>query len=119
VEVAVANTVFTTFAEVQSALQNFVTVNGYPVAQAPHHNMWEQGTTEDEQYTYFVTKNAVGNFKILDVGNGDGSNIIKALRGVAPFDGSRFPRMPVGGPPWLDDDTINAISAWITAGAKQ
>lgn len=115
-----ANLVFTTFAQVQSALQTFVTENNYPIAQAPHGNMWERGTTENEHYHNFVTGNAVGNYKILEPGNGEGSNIIKALRGgKPPFDGSTFPRMPAGGPPWLDDDIIDAISAWIDAGAKQ
>ncbi|SFN47008.1 hypothetical protein SAMN05216289_1245 [Dokdonella immobilis] len=112
-------TSFTTFAQVQSALQNFVTTNGIPVNQAPHGNMWERGSTADDQYKSFVTGDAIPGFKILIPGNGEGSNIILALRGNAPFDGSQFPRMPAGGPVYLDDDTINAISAWITAGAKQ
>ena len=38
--------------------------------------------------------------------------------GLAPFDGSELPQMPVGGP-YLDSGTIAAISAWIDNGAKQ
>jgi hypothetical protein len=109
-----------TFAQVQAALDNFVgPPNNYPVAQAPHGVMWHNGATQDEQYKNFVGGYAIPTYAILIPGNGPGSNIILALNGQAPFDGSVFPRMPVGGPPWLDQPTIDAISAWITNGAKQ
>ena len=98
--------VFATFAQVQSALQTFVTKNNIPVSQAPHGNMWERGSTEDEQYKNFVTGDAISGFPILQKGNGKASNIILALSGKAPFDGSEFPRMPPGGP-HLEDETIN------------
>jgi hypothetical protein len=111
-------TTFTTFAEVQSALQNFVTSNNIPIGQAPHGVMWERGSTADEQYENFVTGDAIKGFAILTKGDGKGSNIIKALSGLAPFDGSELPQMPPGGP-YLDTGTINAISAWIDAGANQ
>jgi hypothetical protein len=52
-------------------------------------------------------------------GNGPQSNIILALSGKPPFDGSTFPQMPEGGPPYLDQPTIDAICDWITAGANQ
>jgi hypothetical protein len=113
-----ATEAFTTFAQVQSALQTFVTNNNIPINQAPHGNMWMRGSTPDEQYQAFVTGDAIKGFKILVPGKGDSSNIILALRGQAPFDGSEFPRMPAGGP-YLDDATITAICAWITAGANQ
>lgn len=45
--------------------------------------------------------------------NGEGSVIVKKLRGTAGF-GSR---MPLGGP-YLPDATIATISLWITQGAK-
>lgn len=109
---------FKTFAQVQNALQTFVTTNNIPVAQAPHGNMWERGTTPNDQYQNFVTGCAIDGFPILKKGDGKTSNIILALRGQSPFDGSEFPRMPAGGP-YLDDATINAISAWIDTGAKQ
>jgi len=117
-EQSMATPAFTTFAQVQNALQTFVVTNNIPINQAPHGNMWERGSTANDQYKNFVTGDAISGFKILIPGNGDGSNIILALRGEAPFDGSEFPRMPAGGP-YLDSDTITAIAAWITAGATQ
>jgi hypothetical protein len=111
-------TVFKTFADVQNALQTFVQNNNIPIAGAPHGNMWERGNTSDEQYNNFVTGDAISGYPILQKGNGKGSNIILALSGLPPFDGSTFPRMPVNGP-YLDQDTITAISNWIDAGANQ
>jgi hypothetical protein len=49
---------------------------------------------------------------VVTSGNGEGSVIIKKLRGTAGF-GSQ---MPFGGQP-LPDSTINKISLWITQGA--
>jgi hypothetical protein len=112
-----AGKVFTTFAQVQNALQTFVQTNHIPISGAPHGNMWERGTPA-EQYQNFVTGVAIPGYPILQKGNGKGSNIILALSGLSPFDGSEFPQMPAGGP-YLDADTIAAISAWIDAGAQQ
>ena len=119
-------TVFNSFAEVQNALQTFVTNNNIPIAEAPHKNMWERGDTANDQYNNFVGGQVfppgsgypTTGYPILVKGNGKGSNIILALSGLPPFDGSTFPRMPENGP-YLDNDTINAISAWIDAGANQ
>jgi hypothetical protein len=112
--------VITTFAEVQAALDNFVgPPNNYPVAQAPHAVFWKRGKTADEQYQAFITGDAITGFPIIEKGNGPASNIILALSGQPPFDGSEFPQMPPQGPPFLDQPTIDAISAWITDGAKQ
>lgn len=32
--------------------------------------------------------------------------------------GSKEPRMPMAGPPWLSDEEVKAIESWISAGAK-
>jgi hypothetical protein len=110
----------TTFAQVQAALDKYVgPPNNFQVGSAPHGVFWHNGATQDDQYQYFITQDAIPGYPIIDVGNGPGSNIINALQGTAPFNGGFPPRMPVGGPPWLDQPTIDAISAWITAGAKQ
>jgi IPT/TIG domain len=50
---------------------------------------------------------------VVTPGNGEGSVIIKKLRGTAGF-GSQ---MPLGGP-YLPDATITLISLWITQGAS-
>jgi hypothetical protein len=110
--------VFTTFAEVQNALQTFVNKYNIPISGAPHHNMWERGDTPDDQYNGFVNGVAIPGFPILVKGSSKDSNIIKALKGLSPFDGE-FPRMPAPNGPYLDSDTIDAIAAWIDAGAKQ
>jgi hypothetical protein len=115
----VSEIVFTTFAQVQSALQTFVTTHKIPIAGAQHGNFWKHGSNEDEQYQYFVTQPAISGFPILTKVDGKNSNIILALSGQPPFDGSTFVRMPAPSGPYLDDPTINAISAWIDAGAKQ
>jgi hypothetical protein len=51
---------------------------------------------------------------VVIAGNGEGSNIIKKLRGTATFPGDR---MPQGGP-YLSNSVIDKISLWITQGAK-
>lgn len=109
----------TTFADVQNALDNFVNANDYPVAEAKHGVFWHRGTTADEQYQNFVTGDAIPGVPIIKKDDGANSNIILALSGLPPFDGSEFNQMPEGGPPFLDQPTIDAISNWITAGAKQ
>jgi tyrosinase len=45
----------------------------------------------------------------------EASGLIKGLRGTAPFDGSRFPRLPWGASAVGDDD-IAFIAAWIDDG---
>jgi hypothetical protein len=109
-----------TFADVQNALDTYVgPPNNFQVGSAPHKVFWHNGQTQDEQYQYFITQDAIPGYKILIVGDGKDSNIINALQGTGKFSGGYPPRMPVGGPPWLDQATIDAISAWITKGAKQ
>jgi hypothetical protein len=43
------------------------------------------------------------------------SNLIKALKGEAPFDGTDFPRMPLGRPP-VSPENIAFIQQWIDDG---
>jgi hypothetical protein len=88
-------------------------------------NLFQQPVngTPDEQYNNFVTGQVflpgsnypTTGYPILQKGNGKASNIILALSGLPPFDGSTFYQMPVNGP-YLDQETIDAISAWIDAG---
>jgi tyrosinase len=46
------------------------------------------------------------------------AGLIKALRGEAPFDGSHFPRMPMGRPPVAEGD-IAYIEQWIADGCPE
>jgi tyrosinase len=43
------------------------------------------------------------------------AGLVKAIRGLYPFDGSHFPRMPMGRPPIAEDD-IQYIERWIADG---
>ena len=43
------------------------------------------------------------------------AGLIKAIRGLYPFDGSHFPRMPLGRPP-IAEDGIQYIEKWIADG---
>ncbi len=45
-------------------------------------------------------------------GNAAGSEIVRRIKGLAQ------PRMPFNGPPWLTDDEIALITAWIDGGAR-
>ena len=110
--------IFTTFAQVQNALQTFVNQNNIPIASAPHGVMWARGNTPAEQYQNFVTGDAIPGYKILQPGSGATSNIILALSGLPPFDGSTFPQMPPGGP-YLSADIVGQICGWIDNGAQQ
>jgi hypothetical protein len=115
--------VIKTFADVQTALNNFVK-NNHITLGPPHGAFWENGGTPDEQYNNFVSGDAIPGFPILVTGSGKDSNIIKALSGIAPFDREKnssdpFPQMPAPRGPYLDQETIDAISAWINAGANQ
>jgi hypothetical protein len=62
----------------------------------------------------FVSASVYGELVIV-IGKPDDSALIKALKGVAPFDGSRFPRMPIGGP-YVNDADIAFIAQWIKDG---
>ncbi|QNM98541.1 tyrosinase family protein [Chitinimonas koreensis] len=48
-------------------------------------------------------------------GRGDESGLVRGLRGQAPFDGTRFPRLPWGGQPVAEAD-IQFIAGWIDDG---
>jgi|SRR5271166_2290552 len=106
--------VIKTFADVQNALNTFVKNNNIPIAGARHGPFW---TTS---YDSFVSGPVPDfpNYQILKKGDSKNSNIILALSGLPPFDGSTFPQMPLNGP-YLDQPTIDAIAAWIDAGANE
>lgn len=90
---------------------------------APHGAFWSTMT-----YQEFVTGNVPGvsdpntggPMPILVSGNSAQSNIIMALRGTpgSPFDpnSGAFGRMPADGAPFLTDDQIAPLAAWIDAG---
>ena len=108
----------TNFSTVQTILDDFVKENNIPIAGAPHGTFWRRGSSEDEQYQAFITGDAIPGFKIMVKGDSKNSNVILALSGRAPFDGSKLPQMPPGGP-YLEETDIQTIADWIDAGALQ
>lgn len=49
---------------------------------------------------------------VVRPGDPDGSELIKRLRGISQ------PRMPLTGPPYLDDGQVAVISGWVASGAR-
>jgi photosystem II stability/assembly factor-like uncharacterized protein len=86
---------------------------GGPQANIRAHGPFWRGTKRDE----FIGLK-VFDEQLLVVGQGAASNLIKALKGEAPFDGSRFPRMPAGRQPVAADD-IAFIERWIDEGCQE
>jgi hypothetical protein len=103
----------TTFTQVQIILDRLI--NGEVIRM--HGPFW-RGKTRDE----FVALSVMG-LPIIVVGDPAGSNLVKALRGNAPFGrdlqprpvGARINRMPSRRPPASEED-IEYIEKWITAG---
>lgn len=60
----------------------------------------------------------VYNQQLIVLGKPDESALIKSLRGLSPFDGSKFSRMPLGRPPVSDVD-ITFIANWIRDGCPE
>lgn len=48
---------------------------------------------------------------VVETGNPDASELMKRIRGTST------PRMPLSGPPWLDDAEMRLIEEWIRSGA--
>ena len=102
------------FQQVQGLLDDAVGGLG-AVVPGPHGAFWRNQTRDQ-----FVAFKILG-LPIVALGNGGGSNIVKALRGEAPFGadigtaGATFRRMPAGRSP-MPPDRIDFISNWIDDG---
>jgi photosystem II stability/assembly factor-like uncharacterized protein len=94
---------------------------GGPRANIGAHGPFWRGLTRGA----FVAKK-VFSYPIVTIGSSANSNLIKALKGLAPFGsdlpspppGAKFPRMPDGLPPMPDPD-IAFISKWIDDGCLE
>jgi hypothetical protein len=105
----------TNYAQVQAALNAFVQQAGVTPGQAPHGAFWNSLT-----YEQFTTGNVpgvpLGPWKILEVGNSKGSNIIQILSGYGKaYDD--FGQMPQPNPPYNPEQTtlVTELAAWIDA----
>jgi photosystem II stability/assembly factor-like uncharacterized protein len=105
----------TSFVEVVGMLD--ASVGGADAPVGVHGPFW-RGISRDQ----FVAKKVLG-LPLLVIGQGAASNLVKALKGEAPFGrdlddpppGARFPRMPFGFDPVADAD-IARIEKWIDDG---
>lgn len=94
---------------------------GGPDEEVSSHGAFWRGVTRDR----FVTMK-VGGRPLVAMGDGANSNLVKSLRGVAPF-GSDLQPPPSGAaimrmPAYLDpvtDDEIDRIAEWIDAGCPE
>ncbi len=69
---------------------------------------------EDKSRDEFVEIIVPGfDVKLLVVGDAENSNLIKAIKGIDPFDSSIYPQMPAGGRDPIPDPEIEAIKDWI------
>lgn len=103
------------YADVQAALNAFVTKAGVTPGQAPHGAFWNS-----MQYQGFITGTVpgvpLGPWKILEVGNSRASNIIQILSGYGQAYND-FGQMPQPSPPYEPEQSalIADLSAWIDA----
>ena len=94
---------------------------GGPDADVSSHGPFWRGVTRDR----FVEMK-VGGRKLVTLGDGANSNLVKSLRGVAPFgsdleptpDGASVMRMPAYLDP-ISEEEINQVAAWIDAGCPE
>lgn len=94
---------------------------GGPDADVSSHGPFWRGVTRDR----FIEMK-VGGRKLVAPGDGANSNLVKSLRGVAPFgsdlepapDGASIMRMPAYLDPISDQD-IDRVAAWIDAGCPE
>lgn len=102
-------------------LQILDAVVGGPTAPVGFHGAFWRGITRNE----FVAKKVFG-LDLISVGNGADSNLVKALKGEAPFGAdlaspppnADFNRMPSGLPPVSPGD-IAFIQTWIDEGCPE
>lgn len=104
------------YERVQEILDNAV---GGPSAPVSFHGAFWRGVSRD----VFVAKKVFG-LQLLLVGDGAGSNLVKALKGETPFGADSanpdadFNRMPSGLPPVPDEDIV-FIENWIDEGCLE
>lgn len=105
------------FLQVKEILDNAVGGPTAPVG-GPHQEFWRSQTRD--QFVGF----SIFGLPLVTLGDGDGSNLVKALRGEDPFGqdigtpGAVFRRMPAGLPP-VPSDQITFIAQWIDDDAPE
>jgi len=95
----------TSFARVKEILDN--SIGGSNARIGAHGAFWRRLTRDQ-----FINKKVFG-LKLIKLGDGANSNLVKALKGDAPFDGSRFRRMPPRPRQAVPRTQIDEIEKWI------
>ncbi|MBD9628014.1 hypothetical protein IB279_34240 [Ensifer sp. ENS06] len=104
------------YEEFQAFMSETMAALGANPEFAPHEVFWASLT-----YDEFTQGNVPGigqAVRILIPGDAARSAFVHALRGEGLFAGSPFRRMPAGGP-FMTDDQIGEIAAWIDAGCPE
>ncbi|WP_051440475.1 hypothetical protein [Ensifer aridi] len=104
------------YKEFQSFMSETLAAMGVDAEFAPHEEFWSSLT-----YSEFTQGNVPGiarAVRILIPGDSAGSALIQSLKGEGIFTGAPFRRMPGGGP-FMTDDQIGEIAAWIDAGCPE
>lgn len=106
----------TSYAMLQAYMNCMINYYGTSIAEArPHYAFWN--TLAYEQFTTGNVPGVTPPVKILEIGNGDGSNIVQALQGVGPLfgPGGQIGQMPADGTgPWTAEQ-IQPLIDWIDA----
>src|SRR5258706_12916287 len=111
-----------TYAEVVALLNGFVKNRVPPVVRlphSPHRDFWNRMTVEQFLSGFVPNVNDEnGNpLPIVIPGRGEDSPLVQALRGAkgSLFDPDTgiYPRMPSDGGPLMDNESIDALAAWI------
>ena len=101
-----------------AAVQNLLDQSVGPGPVGAHHAFW-RGITRDQ----FVSLEIFG-YPLISDNDSAGSNLLKALRGEAPFGvdlgtpGATMPQMPAYLPAMGAED-INAIAEWVDNGCPE
>lgn len=106
----------TSYAMLQAYMNCMINLYSTDIASAQHHAFWNTLT-----YDEFINGNVPDisqSVKILEIGNGEGSNFVLALQGKGPlFDpnSGSIGQMPANGTgPWTSDQ-IQPLIDWINA----
>jgi hypothetical protein len=97
------------YADVQKILQDAVGPDPSP-SHSGNERFWLKPLAEFKALEF-----GDPNVKVVIPGDAANSGIIKALRGLTPFNEDPYPRMPQDLDP-VSEDNIKLIEGWISAG---
>jgi hypothetical protein len=104
------------YSDVRKLFNDYVAANHVDLTFSPHHDFWNSLT-----YDQFVAQDVPGvaGVPILKRRDGNGSNLVRVLRGPIAGTGGPIPRMPSDGSAYMSDDQIAALATWIDRDCPQ